>query len=142
MASIAASTQDVLGDRVNDALLQANGQVEKLRKTDFRLAAASFVSSAAGTIVAGVTAAGGPVVGEGIPGWRLACLVAAGLSFGATALTGVARQLKLGDRRATALQCVGRLKGLEAALAIGSRPREEVAREYEEVVRIFPEVVG
>jgi len=142
MASDATPERDPLIARVNDGLHQALGHVTRLRKTNVRLMAASLGCSLATTLVAGVTAVGGPVVGEGIPGWRLACIVASGLGSASAVLTGLGQQMKLTDRRAEALQCVGQLKAIETSLATGSRPRAEVAKEYEEVVRRYPEYLG
>jgi hypothetical protein len=142
MASEPTPAHDPLTARVTDGLRVAMGHVSRLRKTNLRLVIASFACSLGTTLVAGVTAVQGPVVGEGIPGWRLACLVASGLGSVSAVLTGLGQQMKLTDKRAEALQCVGQLKAIEASLATGSRPRTEVAKEYEEVIRRYPEYLG
>ncbi len=37
---------------------------------------------------------------------------------------------------------MGRLKSLDVALALGNRPYAEAAREYEEIVRAYPDLEG
>ena len=130
----------ILADRVRESLHKADRQVSRLRKTSTRLLITSILSSAATTLVTGITAAAGPVVGEGIPGWRLACTVGAVLAFLTTVCVGINEQFKIGDRVARGQEGVGRLRALDLALVAGNRPPTELLREYEEVLRGWPDL--
>ena len=129
------SMQDrtALAQRVKASLQKAEGIVSGLRKANARLLITGMASSAASTLVAGITAAQGPVVGEGIEGWRVACIVAAVFGFVSTVSTGLTQQLKISDRLSKGTQCVGRLKSLDIVIATGSRAWEEIVKEYEEI---------
>jgi hypothetical protein len=126
---------------VRDSLRRTETATHQLRKADRRLVVTSISSSAACTLVAGVTAAGGPVVGSGIPGWRLACMISAGLAFLATVTSGLGQQLKFNDRLATANECAGRLRSLDVVASMGSRDWREITTEYADIARAFPEFV-
>lgn len=133
--------RELFARRVKDSLVRAKAYAERLRKMNTRLLVAGVVTSAAATLVAGLTAAAGPVVGEGIPGWRLACIVAAGFGFVSTLAVGVHQQLGLSDRLADGHQCVARLTFLDVAIDTGSRDWEEITKEYEAIVTSYPEVI-
>lgn len=131
--------QNILGQRILESLKYAQAYHDRLGKTNSRLSLTSLASSAAATLVAGVTAVGGPLVGEGIPGWRLACSVAALLGFIATLATGFHQQLKLDERQTLGNQCIGRLKALEVSLATQRKSWDEIGAEYEDITRNYPE---
>lgn len=135
------TARDLFVGRVRDSLERARGNAERLRKMNTRLLIAGVVTSAAATLVTGVTAATGPVVGEGIPGWRLACIVAAGFGFVSTLSVGVHQQLGLSDKLADGHQCVARLKFLDLAIATGSGDWDEITKEYESILTAYPDVV-
>jgi hypothetical protein len=124
---------------VMHSLVQAEGIASELRKTNTRLVFAGISSSAACTLVAGITAARGPFIGEGPPGWKLACIVSAVLAFGATLSIGLGQQLRISDRLSSANRCVGRLRSLDVYIAAGSRTLEEVTNEFAEIEEAFPE---
>ncbi|MFN2285072.1 MAG: hypothetical protein ACK2UQ_11670 [Anaerolineae bacterium] len=138
-----ASTQDREGfkSRVKDNLQKAKTLTANLRKSNSRLLVSSIVTSGASALVAGITAAQGPIVGEGIPGWRIACTVAAVLAFAAAVCTGLVQQLKISERLAEGNQCFGRLNALDVAMVMGNRNWEELTKEYEEIVKTYPEFV-
>jgi len=102
----------------------------------------SFSFSAIATLVAGITSAAGPVIGSGIEGWRAACIAAAVLSFASTLITGISQQLRLGDRLLEGSQCAAKLKALDIGITVGSRPWEDVTREYEEIAISYPELMS
>ena len=133
--------QDVVKERILDGLNNLEHRIRQLQRTNTGLLASGIISSAASTLITGVTAANGPVVGSGTPGWRLACVVAAVFSFGATVAVGLNRQLKIGEKLAEGRQCTGHLRALEIAMATGSRSRNEIIQEYEELVRTYPDLV-
>lgn len=132
---------EALAQRVKASLQKAEEIVSGLRTTNTRLIVTGIVSSAASTLVAGITAANGPVVGEGIPGWRAACIVAALFAFVSTVSTGVSQRLKMSDRLEKGTQCVGKLRSLELAITTGSRDRTEIVAEYEEIAKTCPEFI-
>ncbi len=121
------------------SLTQAETVRRRLRRLNARLLVAGLVASAAATVVSGWTAAAGPVVGSGPVGWKLSCAAAAFFGFVTTVCVGVNQQLGLGERVGTAGECLARLKSLHVALAVGNRAPDEVSREYEEIVRSYPE---
>ncbi|RIH81813.1 hypothetical protein Mterra_02948 [Calidithermus terrae] len=137
----AGSTPDsaALADHVRRSVLKAEAYTARLRRSNTRLLLTSLFASGASTLVTGVTAAGGPVVGSGIEGWRLACVAGAVLGFAATVSTGAVQQLKVGDRLSEGNQCLGRLRLLEVAISTRSRPLEDIAKEYAEVLKTYPE---
>jgi hypothetical protein len=132
---------DIIENRVKASLAENEKLAKRLHRTNAGLLIAGVVSSASSTLVAGVTAAGGPVVGSGTPGWRLACTIAAVLSFGATVAIGVNQRLKIGERLAESRHCAGRLRAMEIAMATGSRDWHNIAEEYEELMTAYPDFV-
>lgn len=127
---------------VKNKLRKAEEFTSSLRRTHYRLLIASIMSSAATTLVAGITAAQGPIVGEGIPGWRITCIVAAVFDFATTVFTGLSQQLKIDDRLSEGYQCVGRLRSLDLTIATGSQRWEEIISEYSEIAKSYPETLS
>jgi hypothetical protein len=142
MSKESTPDRNALARRVEASLQKAEGIVSGLRKANTRLLVAGMASSAAATLVAGITAAQGPVVGTGIEGWRVACIVAAVFAAASTVSTGLNQQLKFSDRLAKGTQCVGRLKSLDIVIATGSRGWEEIVKEYEEIAKTYPELIS
>jgi len=134
--------QESLQKSIKSSLHKAEQTASRLQKTYRRLLVGSTVGSALATFVAGLTAAQGPVVAEGVPGWRLACIVAAGFGFVSTLSSGASQQLKVSDRYLEGKECAGKLKSLQVMITTGSRSREEIAREYEGIVRTYPDLVS
>jgi len=126
---------------VKESLRKAEESTSGLRKANSRLLVTSIVSSAATALVAGGTALTGPVVGEGIPGWRFACTVAAILAFTSTVCTALTQQLRIGDRLTEGNQCVGRLRSLDLTIITGGRSWEEITKEYAEIAKTYPELI-
>jgi hypothetical protein len=137
------STQDhtTLAKLVSNSLQKAQGHVSGLRKTNTRLLSTNIVCSASATLVAGLTAANGPIVGTGPEGWRISCIVAAILAFISTVSIGFIQQLKFEERLMMGNQCVGRLRELDLSIATGSQSWEEITREYSDIVKTFPEQI-
>jgi hypothetical protein len=136
------STQDPMafGKIVSDSLQKTRGQISGLRKTHTGLLITSITSSAITTLVAGVTAAIGPVVGHGPAGWKLACIVAAVFAFASTACTTLTQEMKIGERVTQGTQCIGRLRALEVAITTGSHSWDEITKEYGEIIKTYPEL--
>lgn len=136
-----AQDRKALGQRVRASLQKTEERTAGLRKTNTRLLVSGIASSAASTLVAGTTAAQGPIIGEGAQGWRVACIVAAVFGFVATVCTGLVQQLKISDRLSKGNQCLGKLRSLDLDIAAGSRSWEETIQEYQEIVKGYPELV-
>lgn len=126
---------------VKASLHRAEERASGLRQTNTRLLVASIVSSAATAVVAGGTSVMGPVVGQGIPGWRLACTVAAILAFTSTVCTALTQQMRIGERLTEGNQCVGRLRSLDLAIVAGGHSWEEVTEEYADIAKTYPELL-
>jgi hypothetical protein len=133
--------RETLRQRIDASLRRAESYTSGLRKTNTRLLVSGVTSSGLAALVTGVTAAAGPLVGEGIPGWRLACIVGALFAFAGSLLVGLNQQLKVGDRLTEGSQCLGRLRFLEVSIATGSRDWDEIIDEYEAIVTAYPEVI-
>jgi hypothetical protein len=127
--------------RLRQSLKQAKVYVSRFEKANTRMLVLGTVSSSAAALVTGLTAAAGPVVGEGIPGWRLACIVGAGLAFASSVFVGLNQQLRISDRLSMGNQCVGRLRFLDLAVDTGSRDWDEITKEYESIVTTYPQVL-
>jgi hypothetical protein len=128
-------------NRVRDSLSKVEQQTVQIRKTNTSLLFGGMVSSGIATLVAGLTSALGPLVGEGISGWRLACIVAAIFSFIATIVTGLNQQLRLNERLSENQKCLGRLRALEFSITSGSQDWTEITHEYSEILRSYPELL-
>lgn len=127
--------------RIQTSLRAAEGAVAGYQKRHNRLMATTIVSSAVSTLVAGVTAATGQAAQIGTEGWRTACIIAAIFGFISTLSTGFVQQLKTSDRLAEGKQCLGQLKSLEVVIATAGKSWDEVTREYQEIVRSFPDLL-
>lgn len=137
----ADSKRNLLSQRIRDSLRRAENYTTHLRRNYTRLVIGGLIGSTVTVLVAGGTAVQGPLVGSGVEGWRLACIVAAILSLISTICVGLVQQLKLGERVPQGQLCIGRLRALDIALAIKGSEFDEIAKEYEEVVKAFPEVI-
>lgn len=133
--------EDLITQRISSGIEQVNARMRKLRRANNGLLAGGIFTSAASTFITGITAAQGPVIGTGTPGWRLACTVGAIFSFVATVAVGLNQRLKIGEKLVEDRECAGRLRALEIALATGSRDRDEIIKEYQELIRAYPELV-
>ena len=132
---------EAIAQRIAEHLRQAKRHGAGLKKQKAVLVVVGLVGSGLATLVAGVTAANGPVVGSGTPGWRLACAVAAVLSLLGGVCAGLKEQLQVGERAAKAMECLGRLGALEASVLTGIRGQGEIAAEYESILKTYPDVL-
>lgn len=95
-----------IGEIIKSNLLKTQSFVTSRKKVHSGLLIASMVFSGVSTLVAGITSAGGPIIGSGIEGWRLACIIAAIFGFSATISTGVIQQLDSTDRLSEGKACL------------------------------------
>ena len=112
-----------------------------LRKLHTLLIVTSLVSSGLTSLLTGVTAARGPIIGSGTQGWQLACLLAAVLSFVGALCTGLTQQMRVGERLAKTLECLGHLRALDASVIAERRADTEIATEYESLLRTYGDVL-
>lgn len=138
-----SSKTDVQGisQRITEILRRLVQKGAGLRKLNTALIFTSLVSSGLTTLLTGLTAARGPMIGSGTAGWQLACVIAAAVSFVGALCTGVAQQMRVGERLAKTLECLGRLKALDASVVTGSRADSEIAAEFESILRAYADVL-
>jgi hypothetical protein len=136
-----SANRQVFAERVRESLERAEDHAAHLRRMNTRTLVSGVVTSGVATLVTGVTALGGPIVGEGIPGWRLACIVGAIFAFLSSLFVGLNQQLRIGDRLSQGTECAGRLRFLDLAITTGSREWHDITKEYESILTTYPEVV-
>ena len=128
-------------NRVRESLQNAEKYAARYRTTNTRLIVLATILSAAATVITGATAANGPLLLEGIPGWRLACTAGAILGFITTVSVGISQQLNLSDKALNGNQCASRLRFLDLALDTRARDWEDLVKEYEDIIRAYPEPI-
>jgi hypothetical protein len=134
--------QHLITKKLKTSLDKTQKFVSTRRKMNSRLLIASMSFSAASTLVAGVTSAGGPVIGSGIEGWRVACTVAAVFGFSATVSSGIKQQLESTDRLSQGKECLTKLKTLDLGITTGRMDWEEIIAEYEKLAVSYPELIS
>lgn len=139
MQTTASDGRTFLLQRIEQHLRAAEAASLSLRRANLYLVAASLCTAALATLIAGLTAATGPLAGEGPPAWRWTCGVIAVVTATSGILTGLLQHLRLQERSAQALACTGRLRALHVALGLARRDPGDVARDYEEVLSQYPE---
>ncbi|HEX6070962.1 MAG TPA: hypothetical protein VFZ18_14100 [Longimicrobiaceae bacterium] len=142
MHTTASDGQRFLLQRIEQHLRSAEAAYQRLRRANLSLLTASLAATGLATVVAGLTAATGPLAGQGPPAWRWTCGAIAVVTALSGVFTGLLQHLRLPERSAQALSCAARLRALHVALGLSRRDADEVAREYEEVVAQFPEFAG
>ncbi|MGB3572582.1 MAG: hypothetical protein WA783_20890 [Phormidesmis sp.] len=100
----------------------------------------SIISTASTTLVTALAALYGPVVGTGTSGWQLSCGIAAVFGFVATLAEGMKHQTT--DKVTRSRLCIERLRLLDLSLRYSQRPVEEIEREFDEIIRAYPETMG
>ena len=142
MSTELGHNRELITRSIKSSLLQAQKFVNGRQKTNSRLMVASMAFSGASTLVAGITSAGGPIIGSGIEGWRLACIVAAVFGFSSTISTGVIQQLESRDRLSEGKECLIKLRALDLGITTGRKNWEEIIKEYEELAINYPELIS
>ncbi|HZP01631.1 MAG TPA: hypothetical protein VFD30_15180 [Terriglobia bacterium] len=133
--------RDTMLHTIRESLHKAEAQAVRLRRRDSRFVYTSLVASSTATLVAGVAAALGPMLGKGPPAWKLTCGVVAGLTACATLLSGIHKQLAVPERLGKATACIGKLRALEIDLTLAHRDIVQVAKEYQELAVNYPEFI-
>jgi len=142
MAAESGQDRKLITKNIKSSLLKAQNFVAKRKKTNTLLLVASMAFSGASTLVAGITSAGGPIIGSGIEGWRLACIVAAVFGFTSTISTGAIQQLESTDRLSKGKECLSKLRSLDLGITTGKKSWEEIIKEYEDLAITYPELIS
>ena len=142
MDAPADTTRALILTRVRDNLARTQHEARRLRRSTLQFLYLSLVTSAFATILAGLTAAYGPLAGEGPPAWRWTCGIVAVLTGLAGLFTGLYERLGLAESLSQILACTGRLKALEVALTLSNRESGLVARDFEDLVTQFPDLIA
>jgi hypothetical protein len=139
--------RELLAQSVKASLHKAQERAIGFRKMATFLFVTSVVAPAAATLVAALTALIGgnnifpqaaAQVDDG--GWKLACALVAILAFIATVSSMFKKQAD--EQLSQGNRCAGRLTALDAAVAISSHSWEEMTREYEDIVKAYPDLVS
>ena len=142
MAAESGQDRKLITNTIKSSLQKAQNFVSGRKRTNSRLLVASMALAGASTLVAGITSAGGPIIGSGIEGWRLACIAAAVFGFSSTISTGVIQHLESTDHLSKGKECLSRLKTLDLGITTGKKSWEEIIKEYEEIALNFPELIS
>ena len=142
MSANSGQDRDLITRSIKSSLLKAQKFVNGRQRTSSRLVIASMALSGASTLVAGITSAGGPIIGSGIEGWRLACIAAAVFGLSSTISTGVFQQLESTDRLTDGKECLNKLRALDLGITTGRKNWEEIIIEYEELAINYPELIS
>ncbi len=142
-----AQDQAALTQSVKASLASVKEKVTQIRRTDTQLFVANVISPAAATLIAALAATigGNKMFSQAAAkmedgGWILACGLVAVFGFIAT-VSGVFKK-QFDDRLTLANQCAGRLLALDLGITSGNISPEEVAKEYGEVLKAFPDFVS
>jgi hypothetical protein len=128
-----------LGARVREHLQRVERRVARLRRLNVQTLALSLVFSTIATLLAGLTAASGPLVGEGPPAWRWSCALIALVTAAATFTTGIQQRFKVPEQLARALACAGQLRSLDLGLELARLAPDAAGAEYEQLLVSYPE---
>ena len=139
MRTTAADVRTVLVSRIQEHLRRVEGKVGRLRRLNVRVVSANLDCSTLATLVAGLTAASGPLMGEGASAWRWTCGIVAVVTAGTGLTTLLQQRLKVPEQLARSLTCAGKLRSLELALQLARVAPEEVGQEYEQLITTYPE---
>ena len=142
MAAESGQDRKLITENIKSSLQKARKFVANRKKTNTRLLVASMAFSGASTLVAGITSAGGPIIGSGIEGWRLACIVAAVFGLTSTISTGAFQQLESTDRLSNGKECLSKLRSLDLGITTGKKNWEEIINEYEDLAITYPELIS
>lgn len=138
--------RETLVQSVKASLRTARSHATRWRRTDRLLFVTGLVSPGAATLVAALVAVAGAteVFPNVLPiddgSWKFACALVAVLGFIATVCSALHERFE--DRLAQGNECVGRLMALNLALMTGHLSWEETSREYGEIMKAYPEIVG
>jgi hypothetical protein len=127
--------------RISECLRKVEGLSTKLKKSNSRLITISLIASGLATLLAGLTAALGPLAGQGPTAWKFTCGAVAAFTALAGVTTGFHQKFSISERLAKAYACAGRLRSLELSLNLSGKELSAAAKEFEEITAAYPEFV-
>lgn len=137
MRAESSVNQNALISDIHESFKNVEAKASRLRSFNTSLLITSIVTAAATTLVTAVTAASGPIIGQGVGGWKISCIIAAVLGFVTTVSVGTNQALGFTQRLSRINECAGRLKYLDVSIKTGRAGMEDIAKEYSEIVRDF-----
>ncbi len=132
-------------NEIQESLSKAQKHVTNLRKTNSRFIYISLIASVFATLIAGLTAFSGPIVGQGPPAWKWTCGIVAVFTATATVFTGLHKQLTVSERLAKATECVGKLKSALVSLensGMTDAEKNEILKEYKKIIEVYSEFIS
>jgi hypothetical protein len=113
-----------------------------LKKSNSRLITISLIASGLATLLAGLTAALGPLAGQGPPAWKFTCGAVAVFTALAGITTGFHQKFAISERLAKVYACAGRLRSLELSVNLSGKDPVTAAKEFEEITSLYPEFIS
>lgn len=139
MQPMATGPLAVLSARIGEHLDEVERRAGRLKRANVRITGLNLLFSSLATLLAGVTAATGPLMGQGPPAWRWTCAIVAAATAGAALTTGVQQRFKIPEALGRALACAARLRSLDLALQLSSLTPKEVGQQYDQLLATYPE---
>ena len=133
--------RSALLERIREGIRRSDRESSELKKKNSRYITVGITASALSTVIAGATAALGPLIGQGVPAWKFTCGAIAVCTGIATVFTGLQKQFSIAEQLAKATSCSGKLHSLEFGLTVNNRDTAETAKEYENVIASYPEII-
>ncbi|MCC7118923.1 MAG: hypothetical protein IT310_10400 [Anaerolineales bacterium] len=127
--------------RIQESLSKATDYTKHQGKLNSTLTLVTTIGSAVTAFITALTALQGPTVIPGVLDWQSACGIGAVLSLITTISSGVGQQLNVSQKLIDGSQCAGRLRALEFSAASKIKGAEELATEYADILRLFPNVI-
>ncbi|MQA92409.1 MAG: hypothetical protein GEU90_19650 [Gemmatimonas sp.] len=139
------ATEDIrsfLETRIHDNLQKIDRKADRLKRVNVQMQSGNLVLTTVATLLAGLTAATGPMVGEGTPAWRWTCGAIAVITAAAGLFAGFHQRFRLPEKLANTLSCAGRLRSLELGLRLTRLSPQEASHEYEQLIATYPEDIA
>ena len=127
--------------KIQDSLTKATAYTKQQGKMNSTLTLITTIGSAVTAFITALTAIEGPTVIPGLLDWQNACGIGAVLSLITTVSSGMGQQLNVSQKLIDGSQCTGRLRALEFAAASRTKGADELAAEYADILRTFPNVM-
>jgi hypothetical protein len=128
-----------LQDRIRENLQRVERKTSRLRRVNVQVQSVTLVLSTLATLLAGLTAANGPLVGEGPPAWRWTCGAIAVITAAGGLVAGFHQRFQLPEKLANTISCAGRLRSLDLGLRLARLSPAEASHEYEQLIASYPE---
>jgi hypothetical protein len=141
MEPIPQDQSEAILDNLRGALSRAEVNMARLRRRRNGLVYVSLLAGLMATVVSGFAAAIGPMVGGTPKAWKMTCGVVAALTACATFCSGLNERFGVPDQLAKATVCVGRLRTLEIGITLAHRDPSDVARDYQELIAQYQDVL-